>query len=89
MAGTSHAVGESHERQTRVSWRAVLIGLLLLVPNAFWVVYMETILYLAHSTGFSLFFHAVFNLALLLALNVLLRQVSPSLALGQGEHVTI
>ena len=76
-------------RQTRVTWRAVLIALVLIPFNSFWIVYMETVHYIAHSTNFSLLFHAIFNLTLLLILNAVLRRISPRLVLGQGELVTI
>ncbi len=71
--------------QTVASWRAVLIGLFLLVPNAFWIVYMETVFYIAHSTNFGLLFHAVFNLTLLVTLNAALRRMAPGWSLGKGS----
>jgi hypothetical protein len=89
MSGTAPKAFERHADQARISWRAVLIGLFLLLPNAFWIVYMETIFYIAHSTNFGLVFHAVVNLALLLVLNIVLRRISPRLALKQGELLTI
>ena len=89
MYGSSQKSGDLQARQTHIGWRAILIGLFLIVPNAFWIVYMETIFYIAHSTGFGLLFHAIFNLALLLVVNVVLRRISPRLALGQAELLTI
>ena len=89
MPRTEPKTFDHHADQARISRRAVLIGLFLVLPNAFWVVYMETIFYIAHSTNFGLVFHAVVNLALLLVLNIGLRRISPRLALKQGELLTI
>ena len=44
-----------------VTWRAVLIGLVLIPVNSYWVMQMEAVYYSAHSTAFALFFNVVFT----------------------------
>ncbi len=72
-----------------VTVRAILLGLLLLPINAYWVVSMEIIRYSAHPTTLSLFFNCVFELVVLTLLNVALARVSPNRALSQGELLLI
>ena len=77
------------KRGTGVTWRAVLIGIILIPLNSYWVVQMESVYYSAHSTLFSLLFNAVFTLLVLIALNIPLKKLSPNLAFKQGEFLTI
>ncbi len=72
-----------------VSRRAVVIGLTLIPPNIVWVVLMERVDGRAFSTTLSLFFTAVFSLALLTAGNFLVRRTRPQAALRQGELLTV
>ncbi len=69
--------------------RAVLIGLLLIPFNAIWQVQSEAVLYLAHPTGFSLFFNVVFILFGLVCANAAVKAFLPRHALRQGELITI
>jgi hypothetical protein len=82
----------------RVSARAVLLGLLLLPLNAFWLVQMEMASNQSlraggaagpYPTTFSLFANVVFILVLLLAANALLRRLAPRRAFTQGELLTV
>ena len=52
-----------------VTFRAVLLGLLLIPLNAYWVVQMERVRYSAHPTTVSLFFNCIFILVVLTGLN--------------------
>lgn len=72
-----------------VTWRAVLLCLVLLPVNAFWVVQMEMVRYSAHPTTISLFFNTVFLLLCLTALNQLFKWRLPRLALERGELLLI
>jgi hypothetical protein len=72
-----------------VTPRAVLLGLLLLPVNAYWVVCMELIRYSAHPTTLSLFFNCVFLLVVLTLLNGVVVRVSPRRALCQGELLLV
>ena len=63
-----------------VTWRAVIIGLLLIPLNAVWIMQMEAVYYSAHSTLIALFFNVVCNILILILLNIPLRKLSPNLA---------
>jgi hypothetical protein len=72
-----------------VTPRAVLLGVLLLPVNAYWVICMEIIRYSAHPTTLSLFFNCVFLLVVLTLLNNLVARTIPRWALCQGELLLI
>ncbi|NPV47147.1 MAG: hypothetical protein HPY69_09305 [Armatimonadetes bacterium] len=85
---TSEARGET-PRRSGFTWRALVIGLLLIPPNVYWVEQMEMMRYSAHPTTVSLFFNAVFILLALAALNALVAKASPRLALTQAELLMV
>ncbi len=72
-----------------VTLRAVLLALLLMPLNAYWVVLMEVTRYSGHPTTISLFFNVVFWLVVLIALNALLGKVRPRARLAPGELLTV
>ncbi|MBM3235747.1 hypothetical protein FJZ31_05565 [Candidatus Poribacteria bacterium] len=74
---------------TGVTWRAVLIGLILIPINSYWIVQMEAVYYSAHSTTFALLFNAIFTLLILIVLNIPLKKLFSNLALKEGELLTI
>jgi uncharacterized protein DUF6785 len=72
-----------------VTFRAILIGLLLIPLNTYWVIYVEGIRHWNHATAMSLFWNTIFCLFLLVLLNLLLKRYLPRFAFGQGEFITI
>jgi len=78
-----------------ITFRAVLVGILLLPVNAFVVVQMEmgsagaTRSAGPYPTTFSLFANVVFWIALLVALNVVVRRFLPRQAFSSGELLTV
>ena len=76
-------------RRRSVTPRAVLLGVLLLPVNAYWVICMELMRYSAHPTTLSLFFNCVFLLVVLTLLNVLVARILPRWALCQGELLLV
>src|SRR5689334_19876100 len=58
-----------------VTLRAVLIALLLIPPNAWWLIQIEYVRYSDNATTSSLFFNAITLLLLLLLANAGLRRV--------------
>ncbi|MBM3474358.1 MAG: hypothetical protein FJX75_13930 [Armatimonadetes bacterium] len=68
-----------------VTWRSVLIGLLLIPPNCIWVAQVEIVHYSGHPTCLSIFSNAVFSLFLVILLNLILLKARPEWALTQGE----
>ena len=72
-----------------ITWRAVLLGLILIPINAYWLVLIETVYYSAHSTTIGFFFNPIFTLLLLIGLNTPLKKLSRKFALKQGELLTV
>lgn len=80
---------EEQRRPRGVTWRALVIALVLIPINAYWVVQMEVVRYSAHPTTVSFFFNTVFVLLLLVAANMVVRRFFPRGALSQGELLVI
>ena len=72
-----------------VTFRSVLLALILLPINAYWVVQMEVVRYSAHPTTISLFFNTVFILLVLTVLNRGVKKIAPRAALERGELLLI
>src|SRR5665213_88024 len=77
------------QRARAVTPRALLLALILMPANAYWVVMMENIRYSAHPTTISLFFNCIFILVLLTGLNGLVARVRPRWAFAQGELLLV
>ena len=84
----SPLMGTQMQRKA-VTWRSVLLCLLLLPFNALWVVNMEVVRYSAHPTTISLLFNTIFELFCLTMLNRVVMRYAPRMALGRGELLLI
>ncbi len=71
-----------------VTWRSVLLGLLLIPPNCIWVVQVEIVHYSGHPTCLSVFSNAVFSLLLVILLNLALGRLRRDWQLSQAELIT-
>lgn len=76
-------------RRHAVSNRAVILGLLLIPVNCYWMAVMEIKWNSLDTTCVSLFFHVIFMVLLLTALNALFRLKFPKQALTQPELLTV
>jgi hypothetical protein len=72
-----------------VTWRSVLLCLLLIPLNARWVALTETVWYAGFPTTISLFYNVVFIVLAVTLLNSLVRWLAPRIALTQPELLTI
>jgi hypothetical protein len=72
-----------------VTWRSLLIALLLIPVNSYWIVQMERVRYSSHPTTISLFFNVVFILLVVTLLNMLVSRRFPRAALVRGELLVI
>lgn len=72
-----------------VTWRAVILAVLLTPLNCFWIVESDIVRYVGFSTTISLFYNVLFSLLLLLAVNGALRRWFPAWKLTQQEMVTV
>ena len=68
------------------TWRALLIGTLLIPPNAYWVMALVD---QGYPTTVSLFFNVIFWLFALTSLNVGIAKLTPYRGLAQGELLTV
>jgi len=72
-----------------VTWRAVLLAVILTPLNCFWIIESDIVRYVGFSTTISLFYNVVFSLLLVLAANGVLRRFYPRWRLRQTELVTV
>lgn len=77
------------EKTNRVSWRAILIGLLLIPINTYWIAMTEMVWSSLHFTAASLPLNVVFILLFLIWLNLLIKFIAPNFILSPGELLTI
>ncbi|HIE52967.1 MAG TPA: hypothetical protein EYP85_14545 [Armatimonadetes bacterium] len=75
--------------QSPIRLRAVVLALLLMPLNSYWVGFMEAIKYTGHPTTYSLYFNTVFILAVLVLLNLGVRRVWPRVALSRAELLVV
>ena len=68
------------------SWRAILIGLLLIIPNTYWIMDSAG---QGYPTTVSLYFNVIFSIFIPTALNLLVVRIYPRFAAKQGELLTI
>ncbi len=69
--------------------RAIVLGLVLIPINAYWVAIMEAVKYTGHPTTYSLYFNCVCWLLLLTLASNGLRRLRPSWALNRAELMAI
>ena len=75
--------------QKAVTWRALVIGTLLVPINCWWVIQMELVRYSAHPTTISILFNVIFIVLTLSLVNTLVARIRPKWALNQGELLVI
>ena len=76
-------------RKSESIHKAVILGCILIPLNCYWVVQIEMGRYLSYPTCISLFFNVVFNLFVLLTLNVILTRLSPRFAFTPRDLLII
>jgi hypothetical protein len=72
-----------------VSWKGVLVGALLLGPNAYWLQQMEIIRGSAHPTTVSLFYNCIFILTVVTLANRALGAARPRRALSRADLLLV
>ena len=77
------------KRLMGVTWRAVIIGLILIPPVTFWVMEVECVWHSGHPTSISLMWGVVFTIFVIILVNLLIKRFLPDAALTQGELITI
>lgn len=74
---------------SKVTKKAVLIGLILIPLNAYWIGLGSELWYSLHITSASLFFNTVFSLFCVILLNFILKKFLRKFALSSNELLTI
>ncbi|MBI5091456.1 MAG: hypothetical protein HZB26_03330 [Candidatus Hydrogenedentes bacterium] len=77
------------EDNVGVTYRSVLIGLLLIPLNCFWVVLAEIMWYSGEPTTISLFYNVIFILSIIILINLAVQRYKPSWALQPPEILVI
>ncbi|MEK7397938.1 MAG: DUF6785 family protein [Candidatus Poribacteria bacterium] len=72
-----------------VTWRSVLIGALLIPPNAYWLLQLEMTWGGTYPSVLTLLLNAVFSLMLVIGLNLIVKRSFPKSALSYGELLII
>ena len=72
-----------------VTFRSLIIAAILIPINCYWVIEMEVIRYSGHPVTISLFFNVIFNIFVLIGLNLLLKKFLPKQVLTQSELLVI
>jgi len=72
-----------------VTIRAVILGIILMPLNAFWLMQMELVWGSTYPSTITLLSTVVFTICVLLGLNFFLSGFAPKIALSQGELLTI
>ena len=78
-----------YQKQMGIRWRPIMLGLLLIPINCYWIVQKQSVVWLGPPDTLSLFYNVIFVLALLILLNSLLKKFLPSFALIQGELLIV
>ncbi|MBI5834486.1 MAG: hypothetical protein HZB16_19480 [Armatimonadetes bacterium] len=76
-------------RRGAITWRSVILGLLLIPPNIYWTMQVEGIWHSGHPSALSLFWNVIFTVLVVIVLNMGVKRVAPRLALTQGELIVI
>ncbi len=72
-----------------VTLKSILIAVVLIPINCYWIIEMEVIRYSGHPVTISLFFNVIFSLFVVIGFNQLLRRFLPRIALVQSELVIV
>ena len=80
---------KTKQAETGVTLRSIIVGLILLILNAWWMGIATEVWYSLRITAISLFFNAVYTLFFAVILNLLLQKFLPRFAFSQSELLTI
>ena len=72
-----------------ITWRSIMLGILLIPVNCYWIIQKQTWAVLGPPDTLSLFYNVIFILLILIIFNWFLKRFIPSLALTQGELLVV
>ena len=73
----------------KIAKRAILIAIILIIANSYWISYVEMIWHTAHLTIVALPVNVIFALLILTWLNLLIKKAWPRAALRQQDLLII
>ncbi|MGQ9608537.1 MAG: DUF6785 family protein [bacterium] len=79
----------SSDAKSGVTLRAIVLGLLLIPANAYWIAKAEIVWATIHATVLSIFFNVIFSLFFLSVLNIGLKRFFSNFAFTPAELLTI
>ena len=82
-------IQSQQSQQPGVTFRAILIGIILIPPNTYFIMANHLRFWSTLPTTMSLIYNVVITLTVLISLNFLIRLLIPRFALRQGELLTI
>ena len=77
------------ENKISITLRSVIIGLVLIPFNSYWVLHLSYVWDSNRPTSLALLFNVIFSLIILIAVNELLYRFNPKLVFSQTELITI
>jgi hypothetical protein len=72
-----------------ISYRAIILGILILPVNAYWIAMAEMVWHGLHFSATSLPMNAIFILLVLIPINILIQKLNPNWGLTQAEFLII
>lgn len=79
----------SNVERKKVTLRSLIIVLIFLPINSFWIIQTELVHYSSHPTTLSLLFNAILFIFFLIGINLILSKILPKYAFTQQELLTI
>lgn len=92
LAGIGGVPGRTEEFLPQagiVTWRSIIIGLILIPLNTYWIMEVEGIWHSGHPTAMSIMWNVVFNIFVLVLINLAIKRFAPRYALTQSEFIII
>ncbi len=92
LAGIGGVPGRTEELLPQagiVTWRSIIIGLILIPLNTYWIMEVEGIWHSGHPTAMSIMWNVVFNIFVLVLINLAIKRFAPRYALTQSEFIII
>ena len=82
-------MNSTQKKHQGVTYRSLLIAIILIPINCYWIIEMEVIRYSGHPVTISLFFNVIFSVLVIIGFNFLLLKFLPKHALTQSELLVI
>lgn len=86
---TQRPAAGSTKRLTGISWRSIILGALLIPPNAYWVMMVEGIYHRGHPSVMALPWNVVSTVLALVIVNQFLKRYVRRFAFTQPELITV